>query len=507
MEWTGFGSLFATRDRSSTATSIVHDDDPSEEFAAAGEEIVVPGGDDPMPGALKREPSGVLYTDENDLCDPQLSLVVSEDIEIPTMQDPSSPRSEIEEDYTNLIATSTINHTFSVQEEFPYLSEQASYRDGQRSLKTSAYHSEIETDWDPQGQVSATRSSLGGEADDRDLEQFELSMESLDSFQTQDESISSDEALEPPILLTPTLTRRDSSDELAPANKRVIDGDTHDNTSVLLTTNPLRFELNPSTEIKDEKRQHLRFFGHGKRWTLIAIIVSWVGVALSLSARYSFQFVTLNEPVLIDPFFESLDSIGILRIQVCYNETVARMSGCQTIPLAVELVQDNLFDVARLFLNLGALFGIFFSVVLSTSIYWESINLRPIGLGFLLSYFLQSFTMLFFDSDICNTNKCRPGAGCIYCIAASLCWITACVAAAKMNNVKTRNTRRRRRRSKRVAKKATKELTKKQLHRETSSATEQTVSISTSASDSSLPQVDVEQGGGFRRNNDGTYEC
>jgi hypothetical protein len=315
--------------------------------------------------------------------------------------------------------------------------------------------------------VGRTRSLLGGVADDH----------SVASWWTRNghETIISDEVLDSELTRYKTSRSRGSSMECV---DRTTEESAAKRNEYVGGEKECDYEL--EDEYEYEEKQHLRWFAHGKPWTLIAIFISWAGVILSLYSRYSLQFVTLDEPILIDPIFDYVDSIGMVRMKVCYNGTVVDdMSGCRVIPLSSEIVHDSRFDAARVLLTLGVLFGIFFATVLSTAIYWESINLRPIGVGFLFAYFCQSFSMLFFDTEVCAANKCRPGVGCIYCIVASFCWITACVATAKMDAVKSGHARRRRRLAQREAKQAAK-LLRKKLQRETSTATEQTASTSSS---------------------------
>jgi hypothetical protein len=326
--------------------------------------------------------------------------------------------------------------------------------------------------------------------DDDDDDNHELSIDCVDS-DWFDESISSDEALDSATgYKTATPSSSLESDEVI-IEKRAA--------SCVEFGND---ENEKDLEYENEMKQHLRWFGHGKSWTLIAILVSWAGVVLSAYSRNSLQFVTLDEPLLIDSNFDHVESIGMVRIQVCYNKTVVGLNGCQIIDLSPEIVNDSRFEAARILLTLGLWFGIFFATVLSTAIYWESINLRPIGFGLLFTYFCQSCAMLFFDTELCNANKCRPGAGCICCIVASFCWITACGATARMDKIKSGHARRRRRQALREANKAAKAIRKKRdretradrkkLERETSSATEQTAS--TSSSNSSQHTADIESG-------------
>lgn len=482
MEWARFKELFEASDPS---RSLDEDDDDDRNFSTVGAEK--------PPQSFSREPSGLLYNDENEIESPQISFVMS-DLQI-TMTNslvenphPLDDDDDDQENIATLIATSTINHTFHIQQDdLPYLQQQAS----QGSFEICARQPEMKTP----GRsicVSPTRSSLGGVADDDSRENYELP---VDCIVSDWETISSDEVLDSTTGYKNSTPRSSLDSDIQIIEERA-------ETCVDYGNDENEDAQDIEYDYENEKKQHLRWFGHGKPWTLIAISLSWVGVVLAAFSRNSLQFVTLDEPLLIDTTLDYIDSIGMFRLQVCYNETVAGQNGCQVISLSPEIVNDNRFEAARILLILGLWFGIFFATILSTSIYWESINLRPIGFGLLFTYFCQSCVMLFFDTNLCAANKCRPGTGCIYCIIASFCWITACGATAKMDSIKSRHARRRKRHALREANKAAKAIRKKRdretnairkkLERETSSATEQTAS--TSSSNSSQHTADIESG-------------
>jgi hypothetical protein len=505
------------------------------------------------PQSVSREPSGILYTDENEIESPQTSGILytdeneivfaMSDLQFPTTNSVVEDQHPLDDDdhesIASLAAAATINHAFDVvqMDDRPSLGQQASERSFEirvrqaelemeresfgRSMLASPTRStlegvtdlpylgqhasegsfeirvrqaELEMEMEPLGgsmRASPKRSSLRGVADDDSRENSELSTDCIVSDWSHDETVSSDEALDSATGYK-TATPRSSLE----SDEEIIEEEAA--TCVGYGNDENEKDLEDENEIK----QHLRWFGHGKPWTLIAILVSWVGVILCAYSRNSLQFVILDEPLLIDSNFDYVDSIGMIRIQVCYNETVVGQNGCQVIDLSPEIVNDSRFEAARILLTLGLWFGIFFATVLSTAIYWESINLRPIGFGLLFTYFCQSCAMLFFDTDLCNANICRPGAGCIYCIMASFCWLTACLGVARMDKIKSRHARLRKRALK-EANKAAKAIRKairkrdreiranrKKLERETSSATEQTVS--TSSSTSSQHSADIE---------------
>jgi len=226
----------------------------------------------------------------------------------------------------------------------------------------------------------------------------------------------------------------------------------------------------------------LRWFGHGKAWTFVAVGVAWMGAICSIMVRQSTAFAVLEEPVTMgnnNPF----DKIGLVRLELCYNETASDLSGCRIISLGSDDIDDSMYQLARLFGSGSPIFGGFFAIFVTTAVFWETIDLRPIGFGLLLTYFLQSFTMLFFDSDICDRKKCSVGPGCYLCIFASFCWVTACIATAKMEGIKQRLTRRRLRRAKRRAKKALRAAERKkavEFKRKQSTITDKTTTTSSS---------------------------
>jgi hypothetical protein len=222
----------------------------------------------------------------------------------------------------------------------------------------------------------------------------------------------------------------------------------------------------PSKPAEFTKR-HIHWWGHGRGLTCAAILMAWMGSALSVLTRQSTRFVTLGDPLAIaSAAYEPVSHLGLFRIELCFNKTLPSTyedhdGGCQVLTLGSTDVSDNLYDVARLFGSLGMVLGTFLTLFLTTSVVWESINLRPIGFGLLLTYCFQSFTMLLFDSQVCETNRCKVGAGCLLSIASACFWLGSCVAAAAMEAHKIRATRRRQRRARRMFKRAAREARKK----------------------------------------------
>jgi hypothetical protein len=133
---------------------------------------------------------------------------------------------------------------------------------------------------------------------------------------------------------------------------------------------------------------------------------------------------------------------------------------------------------------MGTALGFLLTLVLSSSIYWETINLKPVGFGFLITYFFETLSMLVFDSKLCNEHHCKVGPGAVLGIIACICWIGTCVAVTKMDWFKIRAARLRRKAARKKAKQARREAKRRrELARQKSYAT-----IGTDSSDSSQSQ-------------------
>lgn len=181
---------------------------------------------------------------------------------------------------------------------------------------------------------------------------------------------------------------------------------------------------------------HFQLFAHDKLWTLFGLLSSWLGFVFSHLARDSSSFVTLQIPLYIDPAFNVVTSIGMTKLTLCFNDTFIEKSGCIIDDLDSSEIDDNTFQLARSFAFLSLILGGFMSVMLSISVVWYSINLKPIGLGYLCAYFFQSFSFLFFDTSLCSSHGCNISNGGYFAIAASILWILACIAASRMDAIK-----------------------------------------------------------------------
>jgi hypothetical protein len=232
---------------------------------------------------------------------------------------------------------------------------------------------------------------------------------------------------------------------------------------------------------------HFQWCAHGLVWTCMAITFGWVGVGLSFAARQSTGFVQLKEPMYLDPRYEKISAVGMIQLELCFNEThldileelndddqleaqpgnrmfdlpltdikshdykqandfVADVIDDATIPCIVHrLTSDDVHDDAMYTMSvstafLAMVFGGFVTICLTFSAFWKTINLRPIGAGYLIAYFLQSFTFLIFDSNLCKDNMgCSMSRGGTLSAIASVCWIISCATCARMDSRKFRN--------------------------------------------------------------------
>jgi hypothetical protein len=87
--------------------------------------------------------------------------------------------------------------------------------------------------------------------------------------------------------------------------------------------------------------------------------------------------------------------------------------------------------------------------MLCSAAYWSTINLKPVALGLLMTYFFQSMTFFFFDSGICREHGCRMSSGAASAVVASIFWFAAALGTIWMDMVYIQKKRRRERRERR----------------------------------------------------------
>ena len=257
-----------------------------------------------------------------------------------------------------------------------------------------------------------------------------------------------------------------------------------------------------------DRINHISFmsFGHGRTWT--AIVSTFLGLVLAILSKRSLHFVTLESPLVLSPHFNEITAVGLVRLQMCYNDTFVgdrrlfeetvsmpylnapvtveedtpayeiSSDSCYTIRLTATLIEDTMWDVARISTSMAIALGSFFCIMMITTIYWESINMKPIAIGLLVTYLCQSFSFFFFDSQLCREYGCSIAQGTVMSVIASFCWFVSAMSAILMDVHYMRKMRRlahlERRRQRR--------LRKRRLQRETSlTTTEHTSSVGSSS--------------------------
>lgn len=232
-------------------------------------------------------------------------------------------------------------------------------------------------------------------------------------------------------------------------------------------------------------KTHLRRWGHSKIWTITALLFALTGCVCAILTRQSIHFVTLGQPLIITELYEPIYHMGIIRVQICTNTSAAVSStsltesedemmnvttapssssssssvlmespACTTTRFTREEVSDRLFNLSRSLLTLGTYLGIALTLVLTTSIVWETINLRPIAFGYLVAYFFQSFSMLFFDTELCREYECQISTGGYLSIITSVCWIVSLISVVRMDLFKLQSIRLRRREERKAKREA-----------------------------------------------------
>jgi hypothetical protein len=248
------------------------------------------------------------------------------------------------------------------------------------------------------------------------------------------------------------------------------------------------------------KEKHFSIFAFGKWLTMASIIFALAALTLSIFSRKSLKFVKMRNLVEISPQLNLVQDVGLYQMNLCYNETgvgansrriselediyLSRylsyeqtldrdegnpenhnsLRGCFILNLTLEIVKDFVWNVSRAFLSLAIVSGSFLALMLCLSIYWESINLKPVALGLLLTYFFQSISFFFFDSELCRKYGCEMNEGSFVSVASCFCWFLSGLCCIRMDICYQTEKRRRLRRRKRA-------LRKLKLHRMVSGGT------------------------------------
>ncbi len=205
-------------------------------------------------------------------------------------------------------------------------------------------------------------------------------------------------------------------------------------------------------------------FGHARTWS--AVLLMGMGVTLAILARRSTSFVKLGIPMELTPQLQPVTDVGLVRLTLCNNDEslqkdvvmpyinavvdtsdetdtqpIAHFS-CYNVRLSTDIVEDTMWEVSRLSASLAIVLGVFFSILLISTVYWESINMKPVAIGLLVTYLLQSFSFFFYDSQLCREHSCKLSSGTYLSIFASFCWFGASMVCILMDVYHTRKMRR-----------------------------------------------------------------
>lgn len=288
---------------------------------------------------------------------------------------------------------------------------------------------------------------------------------------------------------SPTFTSSDRS-TLASTN---VENLAPDNDIETCNTIPPRHTRAISNEIDNNERiQHFVLFAHGKVWTALAVIGTTVGFILSLLSRRHTEFVKLQRSYHVSVEYDDINAIGLSSIRLCQNSTLFPDPVCFSKGLGSSITDDTMVDVARFLASLATVCGFLLSTCILASIIWKTINLKPVGYGLLFTYFAQSFSMLFFDSNLCAEYKCKVGTGCTLGIVSSIFWIVACIGIAKMDAFKIREERKHQKLLRKRARDEKRRLKKILMNRKISNDTHKPESIpSTSVEENDINEKEL----------------
>ena len=234
--------------------------------------------------------------------------------------------------------------------------------------------------------------------------------------------------------------------------------------------------------LKSLAKKHTGIFPFGIGKTSITILSALAALTCSILCRNSTSFVKLGEPVFIDSQFEPVNELGLFYMNLCrtnefvnidpltglstitevtydekddvdgssffsewniidenivYSEateipesrgsdsTFLKKENCRKFKLESSIVNDGIWNAARIFLGFTTALGFLFTFAMASTSFWYSINLAVITTGMFVTYLCQSVAFLFFDTALCKRYSCQPSSGTILAIIASFFWFVA----------------------------------------------------------------------------------
>ena len=234
-----------------------------------------------------------------------------------------------------------------------------------------------------------------------------------------------------------------------------------------------KFDDNPV-----EKEKHVVWFHRGVIPTLFPIVMAIIAWSLSLTCKFSADFVRLDIPLDIGGPLEEVDRVGLFFIEICRADEVVTIDHdtdivtisffeyadndvfedpigteiqqmtdeeyskivvadeqngnydligqvCEKVRLESTVVDDGLWNFARMIAGMTEWLGGFLTIVLIFSCFWKTINLIPIGVGLLLTYTCQGLAFAFFETRLCKEHGCIHSKGTFLAIGALIGWFLA----------------------------------------------------------------------------------
>ena len=210
----------------------------------------------------------------------------------------------------------------------------------------------------------------------------------------------------------------------------------------------------------EERRCAVTMWSYGMGNTIMSLLLSSCGLLMSLLAKRTTKFTSLNSSLAPKDGFLPLYALGLYRIELCRHEISEEESLSQAAAVGVmgqfkvlsqifteslrdpELcdiyrldhttISDDMWDVSRLAGALAILLGFTAISWILLSPCFEGINMRAVACTSVIVYFCESLTFLVFDSNVCHTLGCTFSTGAKYGVVSCVCWFFASIYTAKM---------------------------------------------------------------------------
>jgi hypothetical protein len=219
------------------------------------------------------------------------------------------------------------------------------------------------------------------------------------------------------------------------------------------------YDVYPHTIFWERFVDSFSWWSYGRMDTCLALSVAIAAFTLSLKAKGSTSFVTLDNPLPTkEDSFAPLTEVGLFFVKLCEihlteeqslsrgklpyrvvsptlfqaGTTEVASSQCHVERWQHGSANDSLWDMSRVSSTLSTCCGGTVVIWLLLGICFEGLNVRALAVLAIGAFWFETMTFLIFGSDVCDDQGCAMSLGSKYAAEASVLWFIGSVTIFRL---------------------------------------------------------------------------